>query len=106
LSLVGAAGFDSACAVGNALASDRDHPLGLSRLMVRAGTDAPPGGAWVSGSGAPGISRRHRGVARGWRPDPPGRPGPPSGGGAPGGPGPYVPKDVPMTGASLRKDMP
>jgi peptidoglycan/xylan/chitin deacetylase (PgdA/CDA1 family) len=66
-SLVGAAGFDSACAVGNALASDRDHPLALSRLMVRAGTDAATVVAWLSGSGAQVISRRHRVLAFGWR---------------------------------------
>ena len=65
--LVGAAGYDSACAVGNALSSGRDHPLALSRLMVRAGTGAATVAAWLDGSGAHVISRQHRVLAFGWR---------------------------------------
>jgi peptidoglycan/xylan/chitin deacetylase (PgdA/CDA1 family) len=65
--LVGAAGFDSACAVGNALCSVQDHPLALSRLTVRAGTDTPTVVAWLNGSGIPALSPRHRVLAYGWR---------------------------------------
>jgi peptidoglycan/xylan/chitin deacetylase (PgdA/CDA1 family) len=65
--LVGEAGFDSACAVGNALSSAADHPLALSRLMVRAGTSASTVAAWLSGSGAGVLSGRRRVLAFGWR---------------------------------------
>jgi peptidoglycan/xylan/chitin deacetylase (PgdA/CDA1 family) len=65
--LVGAAGFDSACAVGNSLCSAQDHPLALSRLMVGAGTDASVIAGWLDGSGARVISPRHRVLAYGWR---------------------------------------
>jgi peptidoglycan/xylan/chitin deacetylase (PgdA/CDA1 family) len=65
--LVGEAGFDSACAVGNALSSTRDHRLALSRLMVMAGTDATTVAAWLNGSRAQAISRHHRALAFGWR---------------------------------------
>jgi peptidoglycan/xylan/chitin deacetylase (PgdA/CDA1 family) len=65
--LVGEAGFDSACAVGNTLSSDRDHPLALSRLMVRARTDAATVAAWLGAPGARVISRQHRMLAFGWR---------------------------------------
>ena len=65
--LVGEAGFDSACAVGNALSSSRDHPLSLSRLMVMAGTDAATVAGWLDGSGAHAITRKHRVLAFGWR---------------------------------------
>ena len=65
--LVGEAGFDSACAVGEALSSPRDHPLALSRLMVRADTDASTITAWMSPSGARVLSRRHRVLTFGWR---------------------------------------
>jgi peptidoglycan/xylan/chitin deacetylase (PgdA/CDA1 family) len=63
--LVAAAGFDSACAVGEALTSARDHPLALSRLMVRAGTDAATVTAWMSGTRV--LTRRRRVLAVGWR---------------------------------------
>jgi peptidoglycan/xylan/chitin deacetylase (PgdA/CDA1 family) len=65
--LVAAAGFDSACAVGNALCSVKDHRLALSRLMVRAGTDASTVAAWLNGSGAQTLSPQHRLLACGWR---------------------------------------
>jgi peptidoglycan/xylan/chitin deacetylase (PgdA/CDA1 family) len=65
--LVGAAGFDSACAVGNSLCSAQDHPLALSRLMIRAGTDASMITRWLDGSGAQVLSPRHRVLAYGWR---------------------------------------
>ncbi len=65
--LVAEAGFDSACAVGEALSSTRDHPLALSRLMVRAGTDAYTVTAWMSASGTRVPSQGRRVLAFGWR---------------------------------------
>jgi peptidoglycan/xylan/chitin deacetylase (PgdA/CDA1 family) len=66
-SLAGEAGYDSACAVGNALSSSRDHPLALSRLMVKASTDQVSVASWLSGSGVGVLSRKHRVLAFGWR---------------------------------------
>jgi len=65
--LVGEAGFDSAAAVGNAASTARDHPLALSRLMVRAGTGPSTVAAWMSGAGPGGLPRRRRVLAFGWR---------------------------------------
>jgi peptidoglycan/xylan/chitin deacetylase (PgdA/CDA1 family) len=66
--LVGEAGFDSACAVGEALSSGRDHPLSLSRLMVRAGTSAATVAGWLAGTGAGTLPPgRRRVLAFGWR---------------------------------------
>lgn len=65
--LVAEAGFDSACAVAEAFSTARDHPLALSRLMVRADTSASTVAAWMSGSGARILSPRHRVLAFGWR---------------------------------------
>jgi peptidoglycan/xylan/chitin deacetylase (PgdA/CDA1 family) len=65
--LVGEAGFDSACAVGESHSSMQDHPLALSRLMVRSGTDASTVAAWMAASGARIMSSRHRVLAFGWR---------------------------------------
>jgi peptidoglycan/xylan/chitin deacetylase (PgdA/CDA1 family) len=65
--LVGAAGFDSACGVGEALCAAGDHPLALSRLMVRAGTGPGTIAAWLDGSGARILPRRRRVLAFGWR---------------------------------------
>jgi peptidoglycan/xylan/chitin deacetylase (PgdA/CDA1 family) len=65
--LVSEAGFDSACAVGEAFSSSRDHPLAISRLMVRADTDAFMVTQWMRTSGASVLSRQHRVLAWGWR---------------------------------------
>jgi peptidoglycan/xylan/chitin deacetylase (PgdA/CDA1 family) len=65
--LVAESGFDSACAVGEALSCAQDHPLALSRLMVRAGTDAYRVTAWMSASGTRVRSQRGRVLAFGWR---------------------------------------
>lgn len=66
--LVGQVGFDSACAVAGALSSSRDHPLALSRLMVRAGTGAQAVAAWLAGTGAGVLPPDGRRVlAFGWR---------------------------------------
>lgn len=67
LQLVGEAGFDSACAVGNSLSSAADQLLALPRLMVRADTDAPAVAAWLAGSGPPVTARSHRASAFAWR---------------------------------------
>jgi len=67
LPLVAAAGFDSACAVGNGLTSARDHPLALSRLMTEATTSAATVASWLDGSGAGMLTRRRRVLAFGWR---------------------------------------
>jgi peptidoglycan/xylan/chitin deacetylase (PgdA/CDA1 family) len=66
--LVGEAGFDSACAVAQALSSGRDHPLSLSRLMVAAGTTAATVAGWLAGTGAGTLPPdRRRVLAFGWR---------------------------------------
>jgi peptidoglycan/xylan/chitin deacetylase (PgdA/CDA1 family) len=65
--LVAAAGFDSACAVGDALSSASDHPLSLTRLTVRAGTPATTVASWLSGSGVGVLPRSRRVLAFGWR---------------------------------------
>jgi peptidoglycan/xylan/chitin deacetylase (PgdA/CDA1 family) len=66
--LAGLAGFDSACGVAEALSSPRDHPLALSRLMVRAGTGAKTVAAWLAGTGAGALPPDGRRVlAFGWR---------------------------------------
>jgi peptidoglycan/xylan/chitin deacetylase (PgdA/CDA1 family) len=65
--LVGEAGFDSACAVGNSLCSARDHPLALSRLMIRAGDGASVITAWMNGDPTRTLPRRRRVPAFGWR---------------------------------------
>jgi peptidoglycan/xylan/chitin deacetylase (PgdA/CDA1 family) len=65
--LVGESGFDSACAVGETLSSPADHPLALSRILVRAHTSARAVAAWLAGA-APATVRAARPVLRyGWR---------------------------------------
>jgi peptidoglycan/xylan/chitin deacetylase (PgdA/CDA1 family) len=65
--LAGETGFDSACAVGEALSSGHDHPLALSRLMVRAGTSAATVAGWLAGTGAGAARPDRRVLAFGWR---------------------------------------
>jgi peptidoglycan/xylan/chitin deacetylase (PgdA/CDA1 family) len=67
LRLAQAAGFDSACAVGNVHSSAADQLLALPRLMVRADTDAPTVAAWMDGSGVRITSRSYRVSAFAWR---------------------------------------
>jgi peptidoglycan/xylan/chitin deacetylase (PgdA/CDA1 family) len=56
--MVRAAGFDSACAVGNAFSSAADHRFALARLTVRADTPIERIAAWLRGGGAP-MAPRH-----------------------------------------------
>jgi len=65
--LAGTVGYDSACAVGNALCSVRDHQLALSRLMIGACDDASVVRAWLDGSGAGVLSPQRRVPAFAWR---------------------------------------
>jgi peptidoglycan/xylan/chitin deacetylase (PgdA/CDA1 family) len=64
---VGQAGFDSSCAVGEALASDRDHPLSLSRLMLRQDTDLATVRDWLAAPASYARSNGSRILAFGWR---------------------------------------
>lgn len=65
--LVATAGFDSACAVGNALCTGRDQMFALSRLMVMAGDDPSKIAAWLDGSDTRVLSPAHRVLSFGWR---------------------------------------
>jgi peptidoglycan/xylan/chitin deacetylase (PgdA/CDA1 family) len=60
ISMVQRAGYDSACAVKNALSSTGDDPFALSRLTVMAATPPERLGQWLLGKGAPLCSRRRR----------------------------------------------
>jgi peptidoglycan/xylan/chitin deacetylase (PgdA/CDA1 family) len=50
---VAAAGFDSACAVRNALTHADDHRLAVARLMLTARTTPAEVAEWLAGRGAP-----------------------------------------------------
>lgn len=65
--LVVNAGFDSACGVGEAFSSGKDHPLALSRLMIRSDTDVAKVRQWMYQSDAKVISPSCRILACGWR---------------------------------------
>ncbi|HEY6311549.1 MAG TPA: polysaccharide deacetylase family protein [Streptosporangiaceae bacterium] len=67
LPLIRKAGYDSACAVGNALSHAHDEVLTLPRLMIRAHTDAPAVAAWLAESGPPVTARSYRVSAFAWR---------------------------------------
>jgi peptidoglycan/xylan/chitin deacetylase (PgdA/CDA1 family) len=58
--MVREAGFDSACAVRNALSSAADDRFALARLTVRADTPAERIAAWLDGRGAPAAHRHER----------------------------------------------
>lgn len=61
------AGYDSACAVMNALSSDRDHPFTLARLTICSDTTAEQVASWLAGLDAPVAPYRERLRTRGWR---------------------------------------
>jgi peptidoglycan/xylan/chitin deacetylase (PgdA/CDA1 family) len=61
------AGFTSACAVANALSSERDDPYAVARLMLRQDTPAADFAAWLRGEGARVGPVGERLVTRGWR---------------------------------------
>ncbi|HZE04439.1 MAG TPA: polysaccharide deacetylase family protein [Solirubrobacteraceae bacterium] len=65
--LVREAGYDSACAVGNALSHPHDDVMRLARIMVRATTTADDVAAWMEGFGAPVAPRHERMRTRAWR---------------------------------------
>jgi peptidoglycan/xylan/chitin deacetylase (PgdA/CDA1 family) len=65
--LVGEAGFDSCCAVGESLSPAGEHPLAISRLMIREHHDAAAIAQWLRPGGARVISARHRVLSFGWR---------------------------------------
>lgn len=67
LPVIRTAGYDSACAVGNALSRAHDEVLTLPRLMVRADTDARAVAAWLAESGPPVTARSYRASAFAWR---------------------------------------
>jgi peptidoglycan/xylan/chitin deacetylase (PgdA/CDA1 family) len=67
LPLAQAAGFDSACAVGNMHSSAAGQLMALPRLMVRSDTDAATVAAWMDGSGVRVTSRSYRASAFAWR---------------------------------------
>jgi peptidoglycan/xylan/chitin deacetylase (PgdA/CDA1 family) len=64
--LVGQAGFDSSCAVGERWSFNRDHQLALSRLMIRSDTDVATVRTWLAASTSHVPSSR-RALAFGWR---------------------------------------
>jgi peptidoglycan/xylan/chitin deacetylase (PgdA/CDA1 family) len=65
--LVLQAGFASACAVGEAHSSPHDHPLALSRFLVRAGTGSAAVATWLGDARPAGQLPGHRVLAFGWR---------------------------------------
>jgi peptidoglycan/xylan/chitin deacetylase (PgdA/CDA1 family) len=65
--LVEAAGYDSACGVGNAISSPNDDRFSLSRLLVRDVTSLEDLERWLAGDGAPTAPGRERIRTRGWR---------------------------------------
>lgn len=65
--LVGEAGFDSCCAVGESLSPAGENQLAISRLMVHQDHDAATVAQWLRPDGAPVLSTRHRVLSFGWR---------------------------------------
>jgi peptidoglycan/xylan/chitin deacetylase (PgdA/CDA1 family) len=65
--MVAQAGFDSACAVRNALSSTRDDLFTLARLTVLRTTSMPELRRWVDGTGAGVAPSRERLATTGWR---------------------------------------
>jgi peptidoglycan/xylan/chitin deacetylase (PgdA/CDA1 family) len=65
--MVEQAGFDSACAVKNAMSSTRDDRYALARLTVRASTPIEQLRRWLHGQGAPVAWAGQRWRTRAWR---------------------------------------
>jgi peptidoglycan/xylan/chitin deacetylase (PgdA/CDA1 family) len=65
--LVAQAGFDSACAVRNALSPTRDDLFALARLTVLRTTSMPGFRGWADGTGAVVAPSRERLATTGWR---------------------------------------
>ena len=65
--LVRECGYTSACAVTNALSSNRDDRFSIARLTIRADTSLDDLGAWLGGRGAPVAPTRERARTRAWR---------------------------------------
>jgi peptidoglycan/xylan/chitin deacetylase (PgdA/CDA1 family) len=64
---VEAAGYNSACAVMNALSSESDRVFSLARLMVGATTTPVQMAAWLAGRGAPVAPYPERLRTKVWR---------------------------------------
>lgn len=64
---VEAAGFESACAVKNALSHHQDSPYAIARLTVGASTPDQHFQQWLDGRGAPLSWPGEHLVTRGWR---------------------------------------
>jgi peptidoglycan/xylan/chitin deacetylase (PgdA/CDA1 family) len=64
---VRAAGYDSACAVKNALSHRADDPFAIARVLVERDTGADGVAAVLDGRGAPLAWRGERLRTRGWR---------------------------------------
>jgi peptidoglycan/xylan/chitin deacetylase (PgdA/CDA1 family) len=64
---VQAVGYESACAVKNALSSESDQVFALSRLLIRADTTSMQMAAWLAGHGAPIAPQRERLRTKAWR---------------------------------------
>jgi peptidoglycan/xylan/chitin deacetylase (PgdA/CDA1 family) len=65
--IVAESGYESACAVGNALSHPSENPLRLSRLLVRSTTSVEDVRSWLHGRGAPVASPREQLRTRLWR---------------------------------------
>ena len=61
------AGYDSACAVMNALSSDQDRLFALARLTVCSDTTPEQVASWLAGLDAPVAPYRERLRTKGWR---------------------------------------
>ncbi|MBV9818799.1 MAG: polysaccharide deacetylase family protein [Solirubrobacterales bacterium] len=65
--LVRAAGYDSACAVMNALANPAGDPFRIARLTVTATTTTSEIAGWIAGAGRSPAPRTERLQTRAWR---------------------------------------
>ncbi|MEA2170082.1 MAG: hypothetical protein QOF76_3382 [Solirubrobacteraceae bacterium] len=64
---VAAAGYATACGVGEAFTSPGEDQLRLSRLMVRRDTEVATVAAWLDRQAAPGPRASESARTRGWR---------------------------------------